>query len=239
MPGIPPANSRLGGTIHVGFAVRYLNPFVESGNRMIGVVNQYFDATRAGPDALEPARKEAVRVLREELDAARKREDWQGDASLRDALVAAGEKYLGVMEHEFADYGALATKAGGLSKDEADHANYCVDAGNAGVKDAITALTAAQQAFRERWGIAAYAEWTKAQEAMGAGAPAPQDASVPPDASAPPDAPAPPDASAPPDATAPQDASHGDASAPGPGTPSPAPAAPGDAPASQTRPAKR
>lgn len=160
-PGIPPEGSTLDGSVHVGFAVRYQNPLVAEGNRMIEAMNAFFDATGGPAEQVEPARQAALAAITRAREEAAAREDWQGDSSLRNAVVGLGDALTGLLNGEFATYAATFGKKK-VKPAEVEALNEAVRAGNAGTQSAIAALNAAEIAFQERWGLTAYAAWEAA-----------------------------------------------------------------------------
>jgi hypothetical protein len=128
---------------------------------MVGALDGFVSATE--PAAAEKARAEALHGVTREVAVARAMEDWQGDADLRDALVACGKRLEDLLGHEFAEYSALARKKGGLTKKEMARADKLIRAGNEGIDAVSRDLAAAQQRFRDRWGITALLAWQAAQ----------------------------------------------------------------------------
>ncbi|MCB9760472.1 MAG: hypothetical protein H6739_11590 [Alphaproteobacteria bacterium] len=164
-PGLPPEGSVLEPEIHVSFATRYHNQLVARQVAMMDALNGFIDATQAGGDAVEDARVAALKAVQAEVKAAKRAEDWQGDAGLREGLVAFGEELEGVLEGHFAEYTARVGKKR-LSAKDADLANEHAAAADEAISEALQGFGQAQTAFQERWGMLAFEAWVRENEGM-------------------------------------------------------------------------
>lgn len=157
-PGIPPEGSRLPATGHVDFAIRYRNPFVVDQGRLVEAMNAMFEASGTDGDAMETARAAALEVARDVRARADAREGWFGDEGLRAATRDTAKALADALQGPAAV--AARGRAQGFRKQaEVDRYNDAVKELNDATTAAMNGFAAADAAFQERWGLAAYAAW--------------------------------------------------------------------------------
>lgn len=161
-PGVPPEGSVLSGQVHMSFVLRYHNALAERQSHMVEAVNAFFAATSGDLGQVGAARERALATVRADLAVFRAAGDWQGDASLRDALVRFGEDLSAVLDGPFVEYVALVEQVS-LTKKEANKANELASEGNKGVERAFSRFNPVYDDFRARWRFAEYEAWLAAQ----------------------------------------------------------------------------
>ncbi len=160
-PGIPPPGSRLSGETHVGFAIRYRNEVLELRSTYVSSANRLMSAMGADGASLEAARKQELEQVRAVLALVQKLEPWQGDATLRDGLLACGHRLERTLEKPVRTL-AKAIAKGFTSQKQVDAANASIREIDAAVSAAIEQADAADRAFAARWAFDAYEAWQKA-----------------------------------------------------------------------------
>jgi len=155
-PGLPPEGSVLKASTHAGFAIRYDGMVLDRQNAMVDALNVYIESPWEGHTG--PASD-----LERERDLAAGLEDWQGDASYRDAAVALADDLVGLLrEHgptvdKYINRLVLFPKA----RRSYDSSTLAIDEDS----DAALARFAIEmEAFRDRWGITAWDRFVEAHD---------------------------------------------------------------------------
>lgn len=161
-PGIPPPGSRLDGDTHVAFAIRYRNEVLELRSTYVSSANRLMGAMGADGATLEATRKQELEQVRSVLALVQKLEPWQGDATLREGLLACGRDFERTLERPVRAF-AKAVGKGFTSQKQVDAANALIREIEGAVNAAIGKADAADRAFAERWAFEAYDAWRKAQ----------------------------------------------------------------------------
>jgi hypothetical protein len=159
-PGIPPAGSLLPGQVHVSFAVRYRNEAIDLQNVLSSSANAVVGALNELPSELEAVRKEQLGEVRSIRKRAEQMEPWQGDATLRDGLVAMAKQLEGSLGGPVRDFAKL-LKNGIESQRDADRANALVGEMNEAIRAAHEQFHAVDERFEARWMPPSFAAWQK------------------------------------------------------------------------------
>jgi hypothetical protein len=161
-PGIPPAGSRLGGDVHVGFAIRYRNEALDLHNMLTSSANRLVQAMNADGASIEAARKQELEQVRSVRALAEGLEPWQGDATLRDGLVACARGLERALTKPVRAFGKAVAK-GFSSQKQVDAANALIAEINQAVDAAMKRSEEAEARFRARWAFDAYDAWSEAR----------------------------------------------------------------------------
>lgn len=157
-PGLPPEGSRLDARTYVMLAMRYHNQFVGHQVQIVEAMNGFVLATSGPLDSLEDQRLRALAAVRAELAASRAEEPWQGDDSLRAAVIVMGEQIEDILETEGEEYTPLTTIKR-FSKRDAEQFNGIGDRMESRFRAALEPFPRAQATFRRRWHLAEYEAW--------------------------------------------------------------------------------
>lgn len=157
-PDLVPKGSLLPAAAYVDFAVRYRNPFVVDQTRLVEAMNTMFAASGEDGDGMEKARVAAVGVARDVQRGAEARDGWFGDEALRDATRAMA-KALGDTLEGPAAVAAKGRIEGFRKQKDLDRYNAAVKELNDATGAALEDWAAADEKYRDRWGIAAYEAW--------------------------------------------------------------------------------
>jgi len=154
-PGLPPAGSQLPAADWVVLSGRYQRVLTRIHNDVIDAMNGMMTAPTRG-DALEIARRVALKEVR----AADKRlshiADWSGDHALLDAVRAEVDWSMDVLRNDGLDMSRIASRGGPRDNKEVDEYNAGVNRLNTEFGPLIDDVQIAHEAFEVRWQFAAY-----------------------------------------------------------------------------------
>lgn len=162
-PGIPPPGSKLPGQLHVSFAMRYRNDAIDLQNVLSSSASAMAGASSELPDELEAVRKDQLAEIRDVRKRAEQLEPWQGDATLRDGLVAMAKELERSLAGPAREFAKLLHK-GIESERDVKRANALVEELNAANRAAHDQFASGDARFQARWMPPSYAGWRKAQE---------------------------------------------------------------------------